>query len=301
LTNLRIDEISAVDVGAGEGVKIAMMKRNSPTPDFYKIFGAKKPKDFGGYPMPGMSKNLDVPVDPDGPINPGGDDADDANARRARGDADDESHDDQINDTSGEPTRHLNELVEQLEQKEERAMKSKSLDVIKVCKAMVSDGDAYGTSEHELVDWLDRYAKAHDTTFVALYERNDDIGLAIRKAVDIAKNAQWLEKTSTMSKAQPQFSADRSSEPFHAAGAVGGPAGRPGRATLAPRVTGGRAARAVDDPRSALDELAELVAIQRKNNPELTEAGAFARVYEDPKNASLAARERAENRPQASW
>ena len=43
--------------------------------------------------------------------------------------------------------------------------------------------------------------------------------------------------------------------------------------------------------------LAELVAEQRRNHPELTEAGAFARVYEDPKNRDLAARERAQNRP----
>ena len=99
---------------------------------------------------------------------------------------------------------------------------------------------------------IDRYAKAHDTTFVALYERNDDVGLAIRKAVTIAKTAQFV---STVSKAQPQFSADRSSEPYHASGATDGPAGRPGRATLQPRVVGGADARRVDNPRSALDEL----------------------------------------------
>jgi hypothetical protein len=91
LTNLKIDEISAVDAGAGEGVKIVMMKRDRAA--------LKR-----GEPV------FEPPVE------------------------DDESHDDEINDTSGEPTRHLNELVEQLEQRE-RAMKSKSLDVIKVCKA----------------------------------------------------------------------------------------------------------------------------------------------------------------------
>ena len=173
LTNLKIDVTSAVDAGAGEGVKIVMMKRDRAALE-------------RGEPV------FEPPVD------------------------DDESGDsDEINDTSGEPTRHLNDLVEQLEQKEkERAMKSKSLDVVKVCKAMAADGDAYGTSEHELVDWLDRYAKAHDTTFVALYERNDDVGLAIRKAVTIAKTAQFLSRTSAMSKEQPQFS-NRSSEHFH--------------------------------------------------------------------------------------
>jgi hypothetical protein len=162
------------------------------------------------------------------------------------------------------------------------------------------DGDAYGTSEHELVDWLDRYAKAHDTTFVALYERNDDVGLAIRKAVTIAKTAQFVSRTSTVSKAQPQFSADRSSEPYHAAGAVDGPAGRPGRATLQPRVVGGSDARAVDNPRRALDQLNELAAEQRRQNKTLSEAGAFAAVYLDPRNAELVRREREENRPVAT-
>jgi hypothetical protein len=47
-----------------------------------------------------------------------------------------------------------------------------------------------------------------------------------------------------------------------------------------------------------LNELAEE---QRRNNKTLSAAGAFAQVYQDPANADLAARERAENRPSASW
>jgi hypothetical protein len=256
LTNVRVDEISCVDAGAGEGVKIVLMKRDHAALD-------------------GGELVFEPPVE------------------------DDEGHDDEINDTSGEPTKHLNELVEQLEK--ERAMKSKSLDVIRVCKAMADDGDAYGTSEHELVDWLGRYAKAHDTTFVALYERNDDVGLAIRKAITIAKNAQFVSRTSTFSKAQPQFS-DRSSKPYHAAGAVDGRAGKPGVASLRPRVTTGWDGQAVDDPRAAIDLLNELAAEQRKNHPELSDAGAFSQVYMDPRNAELVRREREENRPtSAAW
>jgi hypothetical protein len=71
-------------------------------------------------------------------------------------------------------------------------------------------------------------------------------------------------------------------------------------ATLKPRVTGGRQALAVDNPKSALDELQKLVDQQRRQNPTLSEAQAFARVYEDPKNAALAQKERAENRPVAT-
>ena len=74
-----------MDKGAGEGVKIVMMKR-AGKPDyeafFARIFGVEKKH---------TRKNLDVHVDPDGPVNPGGDDADDVNSRRARGDDDDET------------------------------------------------------------------------------------------------------------------------------------------------------------------------------------------------------------------
>jgi hypothetical protein len=245
------------------------------TPDFYKIFGAKKPKDFGGYPMPGMRKNLNVHTDPSGPINPGAepDDDDDAtytehlsdDADAGDDDEDDVSTDNDGADPNGAPTRHLNDLVEQLDkQQKEQAMKSRSLDVVKVCKAMAADGDAYGTSEHELVDWLDKYARAHDTTFAKLYERGDDVGLAIRKAVDIAKNAQFLSRTATLSKAQD--------------------------------------ARAVNRPTAAIDQLMALAAEQRKNDSSLSESGAFARVYEDKANAELVRREREENRPtSAAW
>jgi len=76
----------------------------------------------------------------------------------------------------------------------------------------------------------------------------------------------------------------------------------PGRATLTPRLTGGAAARAVDNPKSALDELQALVDQQRAVNPALSESQAWQRVYEHPDNQALAARERAENRPVAqAW
>jgi hypothetical protein len=103
-----------------------------------------------------------------------------------------------------------------------------------------------------------------------MFTAQDEVGLACRKAVDIAKNAQFFSRTSKA-------------------------------ATLTPRVTGGRAATAVDNPRSALDELQKLVDQQRAANPTLTEAGAWDKVYTDPKNATLVARERKENRPVASW
>jgi hypothetical protein len=106
-----------------------------------------------------------------------------------------------------------------------------------------------------------------------MFSANDDVGLACRRAVDICKREQWVSRTSTMSKA----------------------------ATLQPRFVGGADARAVNDPKSALAQLQALVNEQRAQNPTLSEAQAFAQVYADPKNADLAARERAQNRPTAAW
>jgi hypothetical protein len=52
-----------------------------------------------------------------------------------------------------------------------------------------------------------------------------------------------------------------------------------------------------DDDENALDELNELAAEERRRNPKLTKAQAFAKAYTDPANAKLAQRERAQNRP----
>jgi hypothetical protein len=54
-------------------------------------------------------------------------------------------------------------------------------------------------------------------------------------------------------------------------------------------------AEGVED--DALEELKELAAEERRRNPKLTKAQAFAKAYTDPANAKLAQRERAQNRP----
>ena len=54
-----------------------------------------------------------------------------------------------------------------------------------------------------------------------------------------------------------------------------------------------------DDDESALAELNELAAEERRRNPKLTKQAAFTKVYTDPANASIAQRERRANRPRA--
>jgi hypothetical protein len=64
LTNVKIDEVSAVDHGAGEGCHVVLRKRDRTMPDFYKIFGARKSSTFDGYPPEPRCKNTDdVPSD----------------------------------------------------------------------------------------------------------------------------------------------------------------------------------------------------------------------------------------------
>jgi hypothetical protein len=234
---------------------------------FNKIFEVKPRRKLDrGYPTraqdwhPTRRKNLDVSV-PDLSNTDASyprDHDDDDYTERLSDDADRDDADDQ--------------------QQKDKAMKDplrrlKSLDAVQICKTM-DEGNAFGLAEHDLVALIDNYAKRHGTTFAKLFEAQDDTGLALRKAVDICKNEQFLSRTSKA-------------------------AGMPGRATLTPRVTAGFQP---DNPKSALDEVQALVDQQRAANPALSESQAWQRVYEHPDNAALAARERAENRPVAqAW
>jgi hypothetical protein len=217
-------------------------------------------------------KNLDVSVseadDDEGFENPDADDDDEGES-----------------DTGGESTDQLERAERAM--KMENNMKSHSelmSDVVKkygivaFCKS-VEQGDVR-VSEHDLTKLIDEQAKRENTSFVKLFEAQDERGIVLRKAIAAARDAQFLSRTTTVSKAA---------------------AGMPGRATIEPRVTGGRAAQAIDNPKTALEELQSLVDQQRAQNPALSESEAWLRVYEHPDNRALALREREENRPTASW
>jgi hypothetical protein len=66
-------------------------------------------------------------------------------------------------------------------------------------------------------------------------------------------------------------------------------------ARLEPEVTGGRRFINDDEDEDALDELHAKAAKLRKVMPQLSEAQAFAKVYQDPNNVELRRRERAQN------
>jgi hypothetical protein len=159
-----------------------------------------------------------------------------------------------------------------------------------VAKNLVENGTG-SFSETEVTEFLTAVAQKSypdlkpDVAFSKLYSAQTSDGELARRVTSAARDAGFLSKLGP-------------STPHYLAAPDSGPMGTPGRATLTPRVSGGAP---VDNPKSALDQINELVAVQRAAHPELKEAGAFARVYTDPKNADLAARERAENRPVATW
>jgi hypothetical protein len=66
-----------------------------------------------------------------------------------------------------------------------------------------------------------------------------------------------------------------------------------GTAETKPRTVSGDAPL-VDNPKSAYDQLKQLAVQVRRAASQLSEAQAFERVYQDPRNAELVARERAE-------
>lgn len=140
--------------------------------------------------------------------------------------------------------------------------------IVAFCKS-VSAGDVT-VSEHELTKLIEEQAKREGTSFSKMFCDPGEQGLALRKAIAVAKDAQFVAMATGKA------------------------------ATLVPRFVGGENARAVNNPRSALSQLNDLVAEQRRQHPTLSEAQAFERVYTDPKNRDLAARERAQNRPTAT-
>jgi hypothetical protein len=140
------------------------------------------------------------------------------------------------------------------------------------CKS-VENGDVR-VSEHRLTELISEHCARTGVSFSKLFEANTPEGVTLRKAIMAARDQQFLSRMTTTSKAE----------------------GMPGRATLQPRVTGGAAARAVDNPKSALAELQALVDEQRAQHPELSESQAWQRVYEHPDNQGLAARETGRSR-----
>jgi hypothetical protein len=309
LTNLKIDEISAVDRGAGEGVRIMLTKRDG-TPDyqrvFNKIFGVRdwRPRrkaDVAADLARQMDTDADAPLDvgnrrdtaPKHPLDiatdDGGDDSDASPTTRA--------------------AKHLDDLAALL---------------VTSAKGQLSKADAL----HWLLftapgrTFVTRHAALHkrrkdQTTMKSHLELSNDVikqyGLtAFCKSVQsgtvrvgdtefvqlVSKEAERRGTTFEKVYSEPDvWKADqaRRNANWVKAGTLATSGSKLTPATLQPNIVNVTIDQ-TDNPRAALKAIQDLVAEQRRRAPELTEAGAWDAVYSNPKNATAVAAERAESR-----
>jgi hypothetical protein len=260
LRNVRVDEVSAVDRGAGESCHVMLRKRDRKR-DYEELFG----KIFGVDPVPRKKtikawewhparKNTDISLPP-------ADDDEGFDAELADDEADDESTPRFLAGSDVDEATGSTDQLERVEDAMEKNMTSQLIDLAKrygwrtVCKNFVERGSAADVfSETEVTELLTAVArKAHpdlpaDVAFAKAYSAQTADGELMRRTTQAARDAQFVSRTTTVSKLA-------GSTPHFLATSDDGPRGNPGRATLQPRVTGGRAARAVDNPKSALAQL----------------------------------------------
>ena len=135
-----------------------------------------------------------------------------------------------------------------------------------IAAQIVKSDSAFSIDEHTLTQLTIEHAKREhpqltDTqAFAKVYSAQDEGGVILRKAFNVVKAAG----------AAPYFD-------------------------LKPLVVGGEDARDVDDPAKAIAQLQEL---GRQKWPTESEAEQFARAFDDPANAKLAAK--AHRRPSAT-
>ena len=198
LRNLVVEEVSAVDRGAGEGCAVLLRKRDNDEPynKFAKIFGAKPRRTVGGYD-PAIIRKY-------GRTDPRRNSVDD-DSRHFSGDGVDGTDDD--NNTCSTPqsgfARHLHEMADLIveasggqvtrpmalhwllndkrgrtiatslhkqhdEQRKEQPtmtimerITKAGLDPISVCKTIATERRAYSITEHELTELIQKYASAN--------------------------------------------------------------------------------------------------------------------------------------------
>jgi hypothetical protein len=285
---------------------------------FRPLFGVRrKRRDFGGYPPVGKSADPSetagsfsepLPLPPDASFNQ-------TLENQAALRDDDDNNDNKNGDDNGhsplfEPsTRHISELADLLSEasdgeftrqqaldfllhtaggrkmavrtrhakraaQKETNMQSQSelmSDVVKqygivpFCKS-VAAGDI-AVSEHELTSLIAEDAQRRGTTFAKVFGAQTPEGVTLRKAINAVKEAQWAKQGTVagipMSPILPTWSRETD----------------------------------INNPRDALAALNAMAQKMKDAAPDgMTFAQAFARTYSDPKNARLAAFERAQSR-----
>jgi hypothetical protein len=180
LRDLRIDEISAVSKGAGEGTRVVLMKRDEPG-FYHKLFAkggsgrvVRPPRRLrGGEPLRDIADAKHALLhSPDGRV-----------LMR-----------DAPTATIDELSAHLLEALSAVTNKrnEDHHM-SEHFDVVAFSKRVVDDGQSV-ISEAQAFELVQKYANLHRqvgerpaVAFARIYGGDDDIGLNFRKMVQISK------------------------------------------------------------------------------------------------------------------
>jgi hypothetical protein len=283
LTKLRIDEISAVHRGAGDGVRIMLMKRAS-RPD-------ATPADvLRAFPNPRSFNEVLARMEAEAMAKADDDDAGGGGASYhpiaqlatllvASGKFPDHAQalDHLLNTPHGAALLHRARKTE----KESQSMTShtelvrdvvKQYGIVALAKSMVQDEKSYGLNESEYTAFVTEHAqrlypdKTPDVAFAKLFSDSGVDGVLLRKAHALTKLSVF--------DIQP--------------GMVGGP-----DATH----------DAVSDTESseAYQQLEAMAAKLRASSPWLSSEQAFARTFEDPKNAAIARKASPHPRPTTSY
>jgi hypothetical protein len=177
LTQLKINEVSSVDVGAAHGAKVMLMKRHDRNAAFAQlmnqIFGVRKRQPFN----PPWEKNLDVTLDPDEPINPRG-------AKEPAFPPPDDVLDDDDEATDNEEER-------QMKRAEELSALGKRYGITAIAKRIVEKGDV-PINEAELTSMMSEHCAANNTSFAKRFTAQDAEGILWRKAIEACKHAAWI-------------------------------------------------------------------------------------------------------------
>jgi hypothetical protein len=284
LSKLRIDEVSAVDRGAGEGTRIVLHKRDDSGRIFRKIFGVETPADAlrDTLNKAAAKERLQDLVEDD--------EADDESVEGdapADGSGNDRHHVDRLADlvlqasdgslTKPEVLNWLlrtprgNQLVSRMRgtakrevtpmnrEQELASIAKQDGGIQAICEHVIKRAGSSNITQDELVKLFSetvprRSSESAAQAFSRAYSANDDEGLLMRKAVQALKNFP--------------------------------------RAERGPAVAGAAPGAAYAALVAKSEEL-------RKFDPTLTKEQAFAKAFSAPENRALAAAERAANRPVA--
>jgi hypothetical protein len=259
LTKLRVTEVSSVDAGASPGSEIILMKRDDQRSRFQQIFDdAFKKAEI---------QAADIPSTPSNGVSDRISALADLVVEGAGGSIDRATALAWILHTPKGQSLVLRTAKNHETNKEEPMLIEsvvKNYGLISVAKSMAAENSSFGLSEHEFTALISDYAKTNKRAGEsdgAAFEREFTSNETLRKAYAVVKNAPLMDL-------QPTF------------------------------VSGGDAFDTNPDGSKAMEQLRTMSEELRARSPFLSVSQAFARVFEDPANAGLAAQ--AHRRPAAT-